>query len=157
MNNIDEQQGQQVTDVDTDYILAEQVGFLLRRAHQRASLIFKSRFESKSLTPQQFAVLAKLYEVSEVTQNKLGRLVDMDPASLQGVIQRLKQRGFVLRTQDPLHKRRLKMQLTDEGKEMVKSCFDLGRQVSRETLKPLDKTRRYELIRLLKMISDGQS
>ncbi len=156
MSNIDAQRDQQLPDDDSGYVLAEQVGFLLRRAHQRASLIFKNHFESKSLTSQQFAVLAKLYEVDEVTQNKLGRLVDMDPASLQGVIQRLKQRGFVFRTQDPLHKRRLKMQLTDAGKEMVKGCFDLGRQVSRETLKPLDKTEQYELMRLLKRVSDDQ-
>ncbi len=152
---MDTQQGQAITDDDTDYVLAEHIGFLLRRAHQRASLIFKNEFESTSLTPQQFAVLAKLHEVSEVTQNKLGRMVDMDPATLRGVIQRLMQRGLVFRTQDPLHKRRLKMQLTDEGMEMVKNCFDLGKHVSRETLEPLGKTEQNELIRLLKRISDG--
>ncbi len=155
MSSMDTQQGQAITDDDTDYVLAEHIGFLLRRAHQRASLIFKNEFESTSLTPQQFAVLAKLHEVSEVTQNKLGRMVDMDPATLRGVIQRLMQRGLVFRTQDPLHKRRLKMQLTDEGMEMVKNCFDLGKHVSRETLEPLGKTEQNELIRLLKRISDG--
>ena len=157
MNSMDALRGRQLCDDDSGYVLAEQVGFLLRRAHQRASLIFKKRFESKSLTPQQFAVLAKLYEVSEVTQNKLGRLVDMDPASLQGVVQRLKQRGFVLRTKDPLHKRRLKMLLTDEGREMVKSCFELGWQVSSETLKPLAETEQRELLRLLKLMSEGSA
>ncbi len=155
MSNTAQQQDLIVGDNEADYVLTEHIGFLLRRAHQRASLIFKNEFESTSLTPQQFAVLAKLYEVSEVTQNKLGRMVDMDPATLQGVIQRLMQRGLVFRTQDPLHKRRLKMLLTDEGMEMVKSCFDLGKQVSRETLEPLGKTEQNELIRLLKRISDG--
>jgi len=157
MSSMDTQQGQSVTDDDTDYVLADQVGFLLRRAHQRASLIFKNEFEVTSLTPQQFAVLAKLHEISEVTQNKLGRLVDMDPATLQGVIQRLTQRGLVLRTQDPSHKRRLKMQLTDEGLETVKKCFALGKQVTRGTLEPLDRTEQNELIRLLKRISGGPS
>ncbi len=154
---MDTSQDQLLADEDTDYVLTEQVGFLLRRAHQRASLIFKNHFELKSLTPQQFAVLAKLYEVKEVTQNKLGRLVDMDPASLQGVIQRLKHRGLVHRTQDPSHKRRLKMQLTDAGREMIKSSFSLGKKVSEETLNPLNEIERAELMRVLKMISGGQS
>ncbi len=138
----------------TDYVLADQVGFLLRRAHQRASLIFKNTFEDTSLTPQQFAVLAKLHEVNNVTQNKLGRLVDMDPATLQGVIQRLMQRGFVLRNRDPQHKRRLIISLTETGCEMLKNCFELGRQVSSETLQTLDKTDKSELLRLLRLISE---
>jgi len=144
-------------DADSDYVLAEQIGFLLRRAHQRATSIFQGVFESESLTPQQFAVLAKLFEVGEVTQNKLGRLVDMDPATLQGVIQRLQQKGLVSRTQDPLHKRRLKMQLTSAGREQVQRCFDLGKSVSELTLRPLDQPQRRDLVRLLKMITHHES
>ncbi|MCP4386892.1 MAG: MarR family transcriptional regulator [Gammaproteobacteria bacterium] len=144
-------------DEDSDYMLAEQIGFLLRRAHQRATSIFQSVFESQSLTPQQFAVLAKLFEVGEVTQNKLGRLVDMDPASLQGVIQRLQQKGFISRARDPLHKRRLKMQLTNEGREKVQRCFVLGKSVSELILQPLDQSGRCDLVRLLKMISHHES
>ncbi len=138
----------------TDYVLADQVGFLLRRAHQRASLIFKRVFDEQALTPQQFAVLAKLHEVSDVTQNKLGRLVDMDPASLQGVIQRLMQRGFVSRDPDPQHKRRLKVHLTKAGADMLESCFKLGKQVSCETLNPLNQSEQSDLLRLLKIISE---
>ena len=140
-----------------DYVLGDQVGFLLRRAHQRASAIFQEVFEEKSLTPQQFSVLVRLYEIGEITQNKLGRLVDMDPASMQGVIQRLKQRELVYRVQDPQHKRRLKVQLTTNGRDMVNNCFTLGNHVSELTLKPLDKSGQRELIRLLKMITDPES
>ena len=140
-----------------DYVLGQQIGFLLRRAHQRATSIFQSVFEEKSLTPQQFAVLARLMEVGEVTQNKLGRLVDMDPASMQGVIKRLKQQGLVYRTRDPHHKRRLKVQLTVEGQDLVKSCFPLGQHVSRLTLQPLDSAAQKDLVRLLKKLNDGES
>ncbi len=136
------------------YILTDQVGFLLRRAHQRASLIFKNEFDATSLTPQQFAVLAKLYDISEVTQNNLGRLVDMDPVSLQGVIRRLSQRDLVSRTSDPLHKRRLIIRLTPAGNAMVEDCFVLGAQVSAKTLAPLAPEEQQELIRLLKKITD---
>ena len=144
-------------DATADYVLAEQIGFLLRRAHQRATSIFQDVFEETSLTPQQFAVLVRLFEVGEVTQNKLGRLVDMDPASMQGVIQRLKQRELVYRVQDPQHKRRLKVQLTTNGRDMVNNCFTLGNHVSELTLKPLDKSGQRELIRLLKIITDPES
>ncbi len=155
--NKPERQIQGENDDATDYVLEQQIGFLLRRAHQRATSIFQRVFEVESLTPQQFAVLAKLFESGEVTQNRLGRLVDMDPASMQGVIQRLKLRGLVHRTQDPLHKRRLKVQLTDEGRNIVNSCFTLGKKVSEQTMKPLDKSAQHDLIRLLKIITDPET
>jgi len=41
------------------------------------------------LTPTQFAALARLRELGDTTQNQLGRLTAMDPATIQGVIQRL--------------------------------------------------------------------
>jgi len=147
-------QAEQARPANHHYRLTDQVGFLLRRAHQRASLIFKNEFDATSLTPQQFAVLAKLYDISEVTQNNLGRLVDMDPVSLQGVIRRLSQRALVSRTSDPLHKRRLIIRLTPAGNAMVEDCFVLGTQVSTKTLAPLASEEQQELIRLLKKITD---
>lgn len=156
MNKALPKSGKQQDD-EPDYALEEQIGFLLRRAHQRASAIFQQVFEEQSLTPQQFAVLAKLYEVGEVTQNKLGRLVDMDPASMQGVIQRLKLSGLIKRVQDPLHKRRLKVQLSPGGKRLVKNCFSLGLSVSEQTLAPLDGTQQRDLIKLLKAITEQPS
>ena len=46
---------------DQDYLLQEQVGFILRKAHQRHVAIFAVHIAD--LTPPQFAALAKLYDV----------------------------------------------------------------------------------------------
>ena len=45
------------------YRLQEQVGFILRRAHQRHVSIFAAHIGD--LTPPQFAALAKLHDVGE--------------------------------------------------------------------------------------------
>ncbi len=49
-----------------DYILEEQVGHLLRRAHQRHAAIFQEVMSASQLTPLQFAALVKLRDVGEV-------------------------------------------------------------------------------------------
>ena len=42
------------------YLLDEQIGFRLRRAHQRATVIFNDLMADFDVTPTQFAALAKL-------------------------------------------------------------------------------------------------
>ena len=76
-----------------EYRLQDQIGFVLRKAHQRHVSIFAARIAD--LTPPQFAALAKLHDVGETSQNQLGSMVAMDAATIKGVIERLKARGLV--------------------------------------------------------------
>ena len=77
-----------VADDAGEYRLQEQVGFILRKAHQRHVAIFAAHIGD--LTPPQFAALAKLNDVGETSQNQLGALIAMDAATIKGVIDRLK-------------------------------------------------------------------
>ena len=74
------------------YRIEEQVGYLLRRAHQRASSIFQVTIGDPNITPTQYSSMVKLHEYTELSQNHLGRLVGMDKATMQGVVRRLKER-----------------------------------------------------------------
>ena len=62
---------------EEDYRLEEQVGFVLRKAHQRHLAIFTRQISD--LTPPQFAALAKLHEVGATSQNQLGALIAQTP------------------------------------------------------------------------------
>jgi MarR family transcriptional regulator, lower aerobic nicotinate degradation pathway regulator len=90
----------------TSYVLEHQAGHLLRRAHQRHTTIFQDGMGDVQLTPTQYAALVKIRDTGQISQNQLGRLTAMDPATIQGVVQRLAARGLVDRTPD-LHDRRL--------------------------------------------------
>ena len=70
---------------DAAYVLEDQVGFLLRCAHQRATEVFNAVMGGFGVTPTQFAALAKLDDLGSVSQNQLGRLTAMDPATISGV------------------------------------------------------------------------
>jgi hypothetical protein len=60
------------------YVVEDQVGFLLRRAHQRHTVLFQDGIGDADLTPTQFTALIKVVELGRVTQNHLGRLAAMD-------------------------------------------------------------------------------
>ncbi len=130
-----------------DYHLQDQVGFVLRKAHQRHVAIFASHIAD--LTPPQFAALAKLSDVGETSQNQLGQLIAMDAATVKGVIDRLKTRGLVQLSKHDGDKRRLLVSLTAEGRKAVEELIPKARLVTQETLAPLSAKDVSAFMRLL--------
>lgn len=138
---------------DDDYRLEEQIGHLLRRAHQRATAIFQATIGDPQVTPTQYAALVKLRDEGEASQNHLGRLTAMDPATIQGVIRRLVDRGLVAARADPNDKRRSLLRLTAEGGALVDTLIVNGPTVSQKTLDPLDPAEQAAFLDLLKRLT----
>lgn len=138
---------------NSDYALEHQVGHLLRRAHQRATSIFLATIGEAQLTPTQWAALVKLGDTGGVSQNHLGRLTAMDPATIQGVIRRLAARGLIERANDPDDKRRSVLRLTPPGAALVARLTANAHAVSRMTLEPLSPEDRARFLKLLKAVT----
>lgn len=134
------------------YVLEDQIGHLLRRAHQRASAVFQEVM-TEGLTPPQFAALVKIRDFGTVSQNRLGRSVAMDPATSQGVTQRLLAKNLIGRKDDPEDRRRTLLSLTTEGEAMVERLVPLGKQVTAETLEPLTPEEQKQFLALLAKIT----
>lgn len=135
------------------YRLEAQIGHLLRRAHQRATAIFQAEIGDGNVTPTQFAALVRLLEEGETSQNHLGRLTAMDPATIQGVIRRLVERRLIDSRQDPDDRRRTLLRLSAEGRDLVARLLPNGPRVSAATLHPLDATEQRTLLALLKRLT----
>jgi len=138
---------------DDGFVVDHQPSHLLRRAHQRAAALFGSDLGPGSLTPPQFAALAKLHERGEVSQNSLGRMIAMDAATMQGVIGRLIDRGLVARAPDPHDRRRVRLSLTAAGRAEVRQAYTHAERVEQAVLAPLNARERQTLMRLLRRIS----
>jgi DNA-binding MarR family transcriptional regulator len=134
------------------FVLDNQIGHLLRRAHQRASAALMTVLAEHQLTPTQFFAMARLWERGELSQNRLGRLSAMDPATIQGVVRRLGQRGYVERRPDPTDRRRMVLQLTPSGWSLVSGLLGQIDAVSGRMLAPLTPDERDQLRDLLRKI-----
>jgi DNA-binding MarR family transcriptional regulator len=132
-----------------DYRLEEQVGFLIRRAHQRATAIFNRQFAAAGLSSVQFAALVKVRDEGRVSQNQLGRLVHLDPVTIMGVINRLADRDLIRRMPDASDKRRTLLSITSIGLKLLEDMQSAGHQVSADTLEPLDEQERAQFLQLL--------
>jgi MarR family transcriptional regulator, lower aerobic nicotinate degradation pathway regulator len=136
-----------------DYRVEDQVGFLLRRASQRHTAIFAEAMVEADLTPTQFTALVKVVERGQVTQNLLGRLAAMDPATIQGVVRRLIDRGLVARADDPLDRRTIVLAATEAGAALMGRAVVAARRITETTLEPLSAEERAALTSLLRRIA----
>ncbi len=132
------------------YVVDDQVGFLLRRAHQRHAAIFLEEMAPADLTPMQFTALIKAVELGGVTQNHLGRLAAMDPATIQGVVRRLVARGLIQRLTDPQDRRTVTLQPTAAGRALARAAVAVARRITDATLTPLDEAERATFLSLLR-------
>ena len=137
---------------ERDYILEDQVGHLLRKANQRHTLIFAAIMKDIDLTPMQFAVLVKIRDEFEVSQNQLGRLAAMDPATVQGVVKRLSERNLIVSRPDHDDRRRHLWSLSRTGDRLLKKTIPLAKTITEATLEPLSRSERQGLSQALKKL-----
>jgi DNA-binding MarR family transcriptional regulator len=139
---------------DPVYVVEQQAGHLLRRAHQRHAAIFQELIGDSQLTTLQFAALVRLRDLGGVSQNQLGRLTAMDAATMQGVIKRLADRGLIARRPDPDDRRRLVLSLSDAGRELVTNVVANGIRITEKTLAPLSAAEQKMFLQLLAKIAE---
>lgn len=130
-----------------EYVLDDQIGYVLRRVTQRHLAIFTERLPQ--ITSVQWAVLARLSELGPLSQNHLGRMTAMDAATIKGVVDRLARQGLVETAADPNDKRRLTVSLTGAGAALFSDGVATAVKVSAETLGPLTAPERAQLLALL--------
>lgn len=138
-------------DAAATYRLDTQVGYMLRRASQRHLAIFAEQIGD--LTPTQFAAIARLSELGPVSQADLGRATAMDGATLKGVVDRLQVRGLVEMAPSPDDRRRVIVDLTDQGRLVFAMKAAVAVSISDATLAPLTVDERAALLSLLKKIA----
>lgn len=133
------------------YVLEDQVGFLLRAVSQRNTVLFSERMVA-GLTRVQFTTMAKLLEIGVCSQNELGRLVLMDRATIKGVVNRLRRRGYVYVRLDPNDRRQHMLALTRLGQETTQRGLAIAPGITEKMLEPLNAAERKQIVRLLRKI-----
>jgi MarR family transcriptional regulator, organic hydroperoxide resistance regulator len=106
---------------------AEAWGLLMRlfHDHRRRFMAIAQEFE---LAPQQIAALKALGERGSIPMSELAGELHCDTSNVTGIVDRLEQRGLVVRRSAP-HDRRVKLlELTARGVELGS---EVGRRMSR--------------------------
>ncbi|PVH30159.1 MarR family winged helix-turn-helix transcriptional regulator [Pararhodobacter oceanensis] len=142
-----------------DYHLQSQIGFRLRVASQIAVERFTELFaldpETAKITTSQFAVLAVLWDASDLSHKEVAQRTSMDMPTLNGLLKRLLARGLVTVNVAEKDKRYRVINLTEAGRALAEHLRARGHIVSQQVLEPLPEADRELLLNLLSRLVQG--
>ena len=137
--------------------LAGQVGFLLARAHLVAREQADTALARLGLTMKGYASLATLESVGSVSQQKLSRLIGMDPATMVDVIDSLEESGHLSRVRNPEDRREYSLRVTPKGRRLFGRAEAAIAEAETVTLGGMKAEDRRALMHLLGRIAGARA
>jgi DNA-binding MarR family transcriptional regulator len=98
---------------------------LLQKLTQNHKRIMNTMLESYDITYPQYLVLITILEKKEVLANEIIGYLDSDKATLSGIIKRLHERQWILKSIDANDRRKQVLTLTSEGYEKMQAIGSL--------------------------------
>ena len=99
--------------------------FLLAKAYQKAHKNLKRHVQAYGLTPIQCLILQTLCEEEGISAGELGKRIVLDNATLSGVLERMAEKGWVVKKTDEDDKRYLKIYLSARVQRIALKCRNL--------------------------------
>lgn len=124
--------------------------FLLAKAYQKAHANLKKRLHVYGLTPIQFLILEALREEDGLSAGDIGKRLLLDNATLSGVLDRLAERGWIVKRTDPNDKRLVRVHLREKAKGLKRKLGQEREEANEEILGGLSMEEKVLLKRLLR-------
>ena len=101
-----------------------EITWLLHRAAQRLNNVTGEQAEKFGLQLRNYIVLSALHKSTGLTQAELGKAVGLDKTTLMSQLDRLEQRGLVVRNSHPTDRRIRIPVLTEDGETLRAQVAD---------------------------------
>lgn len=124
----------------------------LSRAANAVEARINGHLGDVGLSISQFGVLEALYHLGPMHQGALATKILRTSGNLTVVLQNLEKRNLVVRERDPQDRRRLRIALTDRGRDLIAGMFDQHVARVETTLGALEPEEQTELARLCRKL-----
>lgn len=135
----------------------KQFGYVI---HDLAKLMrrhFDALAQQYGLTLAQWRLIAQLSTADGLSQVALSGLIDTDPMTVSGLVERLEAKGLVERIADPADSRAKIVLLTDKARGIVAEMKLLADQVSRDLFDGVTEAERAVALKVLQQMSANLS
>ncbi len=98
------------------------LGYIIHQSYRRMAVGLQRAFQAKGydITPEQWSVLSRLWEIEGFHQRMLAKKTAKDRHNITRILNLLEKNGFVKRTRDSQDRRILRVYLTVKGKSLQK-------------------------------------
>lgn len=141
----------------SDFNLNDSYGYLINLAAQRLKYELHRTFQAKGydITPEQWAVLNRLWEQDGLSQVELAERTFKDKPGTTRILTLLERKGIVLRRRDAEDGRVMHVFLTKAGKELKEKLIPCAEEVLAKSGQNLTKEEVMQFTRTLKKILEN--
>ncbi len=108
--------------------------------------------KSYGLARSQFQVLRFIHKKTQLSQKDLQKAMQIEPATLTGIIGTLERKGLVKRAVNKTDKRSNILQLTSKGKRLRESIPSINSIIERKMFRDITETDRKQMLKLIGII-----
>jgi DNA-binding MarR family transcriptional regulator len=130
-------------------------GLLVAQIGRAATRRYKAALSPIGLKPRWTAALMQLRREGAMSQQALAESLDIDPANLVAVLNRLEHEGLATRRRDPADRRRHVVEISKRGIRRLDQVEQAIADVEDELFAALDDDERLQLQQLLARVTPG--
>jgi len=130
--------------------LPECMVFLLGKAYQKAHSDFNRRLRPYGLTNMQHLVLEGLWYQPGMTATEISKLLILDKATLSGVLDRMAETGWIVKSPDPEDRRVQRIYPSEEADRLKPELIEKRKEANQEILEMFSPEERVLFKRLLR-------
>jgi MarR family transcriptional regulator, 2-MHQ and catechol-resistance regulon repressor len=125
---------------------------VLSRAHRAFNDAVNKQIATFNLNPTEFAVLELLYHKGDQPLQQIGGKILLASGSITYVVDKLEQKGLLVRKACPNDRRVTHAQITEEGKQLIEEIFPKHELLISEIVGVLSEEERNMVTEMLKKV-----
>ena len=125
---------------------------VLSRAHRAFNDVVNKHISTFKLNPTEFAVLELLYHKGDQPLQQIGGKILLASGSITYVVDKLEQKGLLVRKACPKDRRVTHAQITDKGKQLIEEIFPPHEERINEIVSVLTDEEKSMVTELLKKV-----
>lgn len=102
--------------------LEQCINYLLTSAQHKVFQEMKKELSSDDITPIQHGVLKCLWEKDLHNPKEIARQLSIENSTISGILDRMEGKGLITRSIDPNDRRYIRVDLTEQGKNLENSA-----------------------------------
>ena len=131
-----------------------EVVYLIRKLMQAGEIYTKELNRKFNVSAPQIATLLALFEEGSMSPSQIAKKIMVKASTVTGIIDRLEQKGLVVRLRNSPDRRIIMIELTEPGRKLAENAPPPIQQKILQGLQKLDKTEREEIIQSLTKLTE---
>ncbi|ARU49985.1 MarR family winged helix-turn-helix transcriptional regulator [Sulfurospirillum diekertiae] len=131
------------------------LGFILNKTALLSKVNFNNYLKKYDISPEQWSLIFRVVERSGLTQKELSDSTYKDQANITRSIDRLEQKGFLKRIENPNDRRSFQLIPTQEALTLVEYVAPLSQAFNQRLTQGFSEEEAHTLIVLLKKVHDN--